>query len=281
MGPKLLATPARWSSGTLLLAGLAWVAVRGLPAWFGPERERVPVAAVGWAVLSAAFWLYLRGEEARLARELRVARSGTSVQRRALLRRRRPTPYFGIAMFWYAAVRVLGALASTTLGHAAVLVAEGELQAARATLAGFGQLLAVGPLRELRAAVEADLARAVGTEESLATAIKALYAAPPFAHVEAERYRMHVLVKALLQQGDEATARTIAEDLKASTDDELRVYAVWLRTWFEWTHLDAPSEPDMRLALLLARTHGALDLVARLEIALAAAAPSTSHTAAP
>ncbi len=274
MGSKLLATPARSSLGTVLLAGLAWVAVRGLPAWFGPERERVPVAAVAWAVLSAAFWLYLRGEEARLTRELRVARSGTSVQRRALLRRRRPTPYFGIAMFWYAAVRVLAALASTTLGYAAVLVAETELQAARATLGGFAQLLTFGPLRELRAVVEADLDRATGTEESLAKAIRSLYAGPAFAHHEAERYRLHVLVKALLQQGDEATARTIAEELKGSDDEVLRVYGVWLSTWFEWTHLDAPTEADTRLALLLARTHGAVDLVARLEAALRQAAPA-------
>jgi hypothetical protein len=274
MGPKLLATPARWSAGILLLAGLAWAAAAGLPPWFGPERERLPICAIAWAVLSGALWLYLRGEEARLTHELRVARGGTSVQRRTLLRRRRPTPYFGIAMFWYAAVRVLAALASTTLGYAAVLVAEGDLQAARAALGGFAQLLALGPLRELKTVVAADLERAVGTEESLATAIKALFSTPPMAHVEAERYRVHVLVKALLQQGDEATARAVAEDLKGTDDGELRVYSVWLRTWFEWTHLDAPSDADVRMALLLARTHGAVDLVARLEAALGPALPT-------
>ncbi len=281
MGPTLLATPARWSQGMLLLAGLAWAAVGYLPPWFGPEAQRVPVAAVLWAMASAALWAYLRGEESRLARELRVARSGTSVQRRAVLRRRRPTPYFGIAMFWYAAVRILAAMASTTLGYAAVLVAEGDLQTAGATLGGFGPKLAFGALRDLRTVVEADLARAIGTEESLQAAIKALFESSSLRNREAERYRVHVLVKALLQQGDEPTARAVAEDLKGTDDAELRVYAVWLGTWFEWTHLDAPSEADMRMALLLARTHGAVDLVARLESALGPTAAPPATTPAP
>jgi hypothetical protein len=269
MGPQLLATPARWSVGAALLGGLAWVAVQTIPARFGEARERLPLALLVWLLLSVALWVYLRGEEARLARELRVARTGTSVQRRTVLRRRRPTPYFGLAMFWYAAVRVVGALASTTLGFAAVLLAEGDVTGAEAALAGLGgRLSALGRLGELRAVVQADVLRALGTEESLAAAIRALVACPPLPVVEAERYRVHVLVKALLQQGDEATARSLAEDLKSSGDHELRVYVTWLLTWFEWTHLGVPTEADVRLALLLARTHGAEDLVARLDARL-------------
>ncbi len=265
MAPKLLATPARWSLGTAVLGGLAWAFARALPAWIGAERERPLVAAAAWAVLSVAFWLYLRGEESRLSRELRVARSGTSIQRRTLLRRRRPAPYFGLAMFWYAAVRVLAALASTTLGVAAVLVAEGEIGLAEASLRGIGQALSFGDLRALRVVVEADVSRAHGTEASLADSIQALVALPPLPETEAERYRIHVLVKALLQQGDDGTARDIAEQLQSREDEELRVYVVWMQTWFEWTHLAPPAEAEVRLATLLARTHGADDLVARLE----------------
>ena len=112
--------------------------------------------------------------------------------------------------------------------------------------------------------------REIGTEESLAAAIQALVAIPPLSADEAERYRIHVLVKALLQQGDDATARGLAEELKGGADAELHVYVVWLQTWFEWTHLDAPTEAEMRLAVLLARTHGAEDLVRRLEAGLTA-----------
>ncbi len=278
MRRTLLATPARWAAGSALAAALAWPLARALGGPLG-ARDAVLWAGGAAALASGALFLYLRGEEARLCRELRVARSGTSVQRRTLLRRRRPSPYFGLAMFWYAAVRVLAALASTTLGYAAVLLAEGDVDVADATLRGFGQALSFGDLRALRSVVAADLLRARGGEVALGEAIRAMVAIPPMAHVEAERYRVHVLVKALLEQADDATARALAEDLKARADDDVRVYLVWLATWFDWTHLDAPGDAEMRRALLLARAHGAVDLVGRLESQLAARVAAATYGA--
>jgi hypothetical protein len=245
-----------------------------MPEWALAGADRRAVAAIGWLVLATAFGLYLRGEEARVTRELRVARSGTSVQRRALLRRRRPAPYFGVAMFWYAAVRILATLASTTLGYAAVLLAEGEVGAAEGVLAGFGQSLSTGPLASLRRVVRADALRARGTEDSLGEAIRALLDAAPLTNAEAERYRLHVLVQALLELGDESTARDVAETLRERGDDELAPYLTWLTVWFDWSHLDPPSEGDLRRALLLGRAHGAEALVAKLTAALAEKSPA-------
>ena len=226
MSRKLLATRGRWLAGALGLAALAAGGAGALPASMGTSGQRIGWSLAIWAAMSAAFGLYLRGEEARLARELRIARSGTPVQRGVILRRRRPAPYFGLAMFWYAAVRVVAALGSTTLGYAAVLIASGELDAAEAALGGPGRYLSFGALRELRTVVEADAMRAIGSEASLGEAIRALYAMPAIDHVEAERYRIHVLVRALLEQGDLATARSLVDELAEHPDEDRRVYAV-------------------------------------------------------
>ncbi|MGH7269043.1 MAG: hypothetical protein ACREJ3_01320, partial [Polyangiaceae bacterium] len=66
-------------------------------------------------------------------------------------------------------------------------------------------------------------------------------------------------------------------------DGDLRIYAVWLRVWFDldgtgtdddveacWPLL---AEPDVRLAILAARAHGADELVAKLVDRLPAVAP--------
>ncbi len=269
MAKKLLATTPRWLVGTTGLCGLAFLAVRWLPASIATEGARWFWGVAVWTAGSLVFWLYLGGEEARLVRELRVARTGTTVQRNVVMRRRRPGPRFVIVMVWQAAVRLLTVLASTRLGYAAVLLAEGDVEAADAVLRGLERVLPQGgTLGQLRAVVHADLLRARGSEASLAEAIQALHAMSPIRHVEAERYRIHVFVKALLEQADGATARSLAEDLARHPDAELHVYAIWLRVWFDLEHLPTPAEADTRLAILLARVHGAEDLVRRLEAAL-------------
>jgi len=55
------------------------------------------------------------------------------------------------------------------------------------------------------AVVEADLSRASGSPASLDGAIRALRALEPTGNVEADRYRTHVLVKAILERGDDDT----------------------------------------------------------------------------
>jgi hypothetical protein len=180
---------------------------------------------------------------------------------------------FVLTIFWHAAARLLASLASTRLGFAAVLVAEGDLVAAQGAMGIAWPWSLAGTLGQLRRVVQADLMRGGGTEASLEQAIKTLYAMDPLEHVEAERYRTHVLVKALLEQADGATARQLADDLASHPDEELRVYAVWLGVWFDLSHLPKPTEPDVRRAMLLARTHGAEELVKRLEALLAPASP--------
>ena len=70
---------------------------------------------------------------------------------------------------------------------------------------------------------------------------------------EADLYRMHVLVKAILEQGDADTAIDLVEKLAASTDDDERVYAAWLRVWFDLDEQDADyrtsRSPRLRCAL--------------------------------
>jgi hypothetical protein len=99
----------------------------------------------------------------------------------------------------------------------------------------------------------------------------------PIGHREADLYRTHVLVKALLEQGDTDTAVEVAGDLERaagrSQDEEQQLYATWLRVWFD---LDAeaagyreawPALPEgqLRMAALMARAHGADRLVEKLE----------------
>ncbi|MGD0527743.1 MAG: hypothetical protein ABSE49_21600, partial [Polyangiaceae bacterium] len=97
--------------------------------------------------------------------------------------------------------------------------------------------------------------------------------APPLGNREADLYRMHVLVKALLELGDPEAAVEVMGKLEPSGDEELELYVAWLRVWFD---LDAeaadyrhnwPALPEgqLRLATLMARAHGADKLVEKLE----------------
>ena len=95
-----------------------------------------------------------------------------------------------------------------------------------------------GRLEALRAIVEADLERNTGTRAASTAACSSLRAAAPIGNREADLYRVHVLVKAILEQGDAETAVELASELGASPDDDERVYATWLRVWFD---LDAPD----------------------------------------
>jgi hypothetical protein len=191
-------------------------------------------------------------EERALVKALRTARTGNAVTRRAFLRPRR--------RLW-----VVGVI-STTLGEAAVALADGDAGTAEAALSADSFFARGGPMANLRRVIRADLARVLGTEDSLAESIRALLAIGPVPHAEAERYRLHVLVTSVLEHGDLEAARSVAEDLLARAGDpELAIYLVWLRAWFELTHLPTPDAPVVRLALLAAKNHGAIDLVHRLE----------------
>ena len=223
-----------------------------VPANVAEQNSRVlPVVMEVVAVSLVAFWV-LRGEESRLARELRSARTATPALREQAIRRRRSAPYWSR---WF----------SPTLGTTALLLAEGNAPAARVRLDANPRLFGFGTIVRLAEVVEADLDRASGGPAELEGAIARLAKMEPLAHQEAERYRVHVLVKAILEQGDVATGRGLADELSARPDEELRVYVVWLRTWFDLDHLPTSSEADVRLALLLARSHGADELVSKLE----------------
>jgi hypothetical protein len=253
--PKLLASPARIGAIATFAALPAWETVR----WLGRRlTERLGIEPIGsgpplFAALLTLLVvaLHLLAEEKRLVTELRTARAGTGVMRQLALRRRRATPWF---------VRWI----STSVGSAAVLLAEGEVGAAEHALAWSSPLFWGKSLGALRAVVEADAKRARGDEASLGEAIRALYGMDPLSHPEAERYRLHVLVKALLEQADGATARELAETLALDPDEDRRVYWVWLRAWFGLDQLPQPASADIALARLLARAHGADDLVKRL-----------------
>jgi hypothetical protein len=95
----------------------------------------------------------------------------------------------------------------------------------------------------------------------------------PLGNREADLYRIHVLVKALLEQGDPDGALEVLGALEPSRDDEQQLYVAWLRVWFEldteaagtrhaWPAL---AEGQLRMATLLARAHGAEKLVQKLE----------------
>ncbi len=90
-----------------------------------------------------------------------------------------------------------------------------------------------GRLDRLRAVVEADIERARGTPGSVVESAGRLGAMPALDNREADLYRLHVLVKALLQRGDGEGALRVARELDSSTDDEERIYVVWLRAWFD------------------------------------------------
>jgi hypothetical protein len=258
-GAPLVATLPRWAMfvhvqvGTVALAAwgygnyshAAWT-LRGVA---GP----LSVLAVLCALLAFAV---LRSEERRLARELRTARTGTSVLRGMIVRQRKRAPIF-LRLF------------STPLGSAAVLLADGDRSGALDALAASSPLMQGGRLGRLKDVVGADLERAEGNSVSLDRCVQRLRAIPPVGNREADLYRVHVLVKAILQQGSDDDAAEVAQDLAASADEDERLYAVWLTTWFELEALPEPSEGELRMAALLARAHGADKLVTMLDARIA------------
>ena len=188
---------------------------------------------------SLLLFVLLRAEESRLSRELRTARAGTPVLRGLIAGRRQQMPFFA-------------RLCSTKLGMAAVLLADGDRDGARDALATASGFMRAGRLEKLRAILDADLERATGTSVGLERCVQRLRAMAPLGHREADLYRIHVLVKAVLAQGDGETGLELASELgggaRAEKDDDARVYVTWLRVWF-----DLDGEPDAPLASALQR----------------------------
>lgn len=267
----LVATWTRWvlSAGALAAAFVA--AVEGYVAFTHSDRT---LASFGWLIAMAcateALLVYaiLRAEESRLARELRTARTGTGVLRGMVTRRRQQMPF-------------IARLFATKLGAAAVLLADGDRSGALDVLATSSPLMQWGRIEKLRAVVDADVERAGGTSVGLERCVQQLRAMAPIGNREADLYRTHVLVKALLEQGDAEGALEVIEELGASKDDEQQMYVAWLRVWFDlddgtagyrdhaWPPLD---EGQLRLATLHARAHGAEKLVEKLEARVSAIA---------
>jgi len=266
-----VATVPRWAAGSAAFAfGLAAAAEGSLlflhstkpfESLLGP----LVAAAIGGSLVLV---FLLRAEESRLARELRTARTGTPVLRALIARRRVAQPF-------------LARFASTTLGTAAVLLADGDREGALDLLAKTPALMRGGKLDALRAVVQADLHRGDGTPAGLARCVSELRAMAPMGNREADLYRVHVLVKAILAKGDGQAGFELATRLIEGDDDE-RVYATWLRVWFDldeeedagasesaeaspeadaWPPL---AEGDLRVATLVARAHGAESLVTKL-----------------
>jgi hypothetical protein len=262
-GAPLVATWPRWA---LSVGALAVAFVGAVEAYIVFTHSDRTLASFAWfvagaCVLEAILVLaILRSEESRLARELRTARTGTAVLRGMVLQRRTQSPF-------------LTRLFATKLGTAAVLVAEGDREGAVDVLASGSLLMKGGRLERLRAIVDADLERASGTSVGLERCVEGLRASGPIDNREADLYRTHVLVKALLAQGDAEGALEVVGELEPSHDEEQQVYVAWLRVWFD---LDAeaadyrhawPALPEgqLRMATLLARAHGAEKLVEKLE----------------
>lgn len=270
-GAPLIAAPLRWlafAAGeaiTFALLGYGFIAFTHSKRTFGSLA--IPIAiAIGVAGL--ATWAMLRAEEARLARELRTARSGTATMRGMVISRRQKLP-------------VVLRLFATTLGTAAVLLADGERSAALDALAAGSPIMTGGRIQRLRAIIEADAERASGTSVALERAVHKLHTATRIGNREADLYRTHVLVKAVLEQAAEETATELYAELAKSSDEEERLYAVWLRTWFELEGDAAgANEGELRLALLLARSQGAEELVKRLEASLEVLSPLQSPPSA-
>jgi hypothetical protein len=281
-GAPLVATGARWLAATAVLAAAI---VGGVSACLAAVHARRPLSsfapalAVLGALVAALLWVTLRAEELRLARELRIARTGTSALRAAAARRRQQGS-------------LLSRLLSTRLGIAAVLLAQGDRSDALDALGRRAPLMEGGRLDRLRAVVNADLERESGTSIGLEQCIEILRAMTPMNNREADLYRTHVLVKAILERGDPERGLAFLPELETSRDDEARVYVAWLRVWFDldggegrpanerhevdeqrgapWRPL---SEGELRRAALLGRAHGADKLVEKLETRLASIAP--------
>ncbi len=281
-----MATLARGGAAFALVLGLYFAASRTLFARLhvAGEGSGAPLLYIMDTALFltlACLWLALRAEESRLARELRTARSGSEELRALVLRRRRQMP-------------LLSRLCATRLGAAAVLLAEGDVEGARDELRANVLLARGGRLEWLRAVVEADEARASGTPAGVERCIQRLRELPASGNREADLYKTHVLVKAILQHGDPGQAEELYSALEKSPDEEARLYAVWLAVWFEGeeesgaTYREAAAlaenadldEGDLRMATLLARAQGAEKLVERLEERLERTVTGSAHAIA-
>jgi hypothetical protein len=262
-GAPLVATTTRWLLSAAAL-GVAFVGV--VEAYIHFAHVDRTLASFAWLIAAVCaaetglVFAILRAEESRLARELRTARTGTGVLRGLVARRRQQTPF-------------LGRLFATKLGLAAVLLADGDREGALDMLRGGSPVMQGGRLVGLRAVIDADLERATGTPAARQRCIEQLRDAAPIGNREADLYRMHVLVKALLELGDPEAAVEVMGKLEPSGDEELELYVAWLRVWFD---LDAeaadyrhnwPALPEgqLRMATLMARAHGADKLVEKLE----------------
>jgi hypothetical protein len=259
---RLVATWTRWAAGAAVVAAAFVAAVEGFVLVTRSDRT---LGSFAWlivtftAVEAVVVFAVLRAEEARLARELRTARTGTAVLRGMVVKRRQQTP-------------LLMRLFSTRLGSAAVLLQSGDSDAALDAMAAGSALMRGGRLDALRAILDADAEGATGTSVGLERCVQRLRAMQPLGNREADLYRTHVLVKALLQQGDPEGALELAHALEGSGDEEDRIYAAWLRDWFELEAAEGDEKPwgpldegELRRATLLARAHGADELVERLE----------------
>jgi hypothetical protein len=267
-GLPLVATWTRWLASAaavgagFLLAAVGTLAIthsqRTLSSLAGPVA--IACALEGLLLLST-----FRAEESRLSRELRTARTGTPALRGMVASQRQHLPF-------------LARHFSTPLGAAAVLLADGDRSAALDLLASGSVMMRGGRLDKLRAIVDADLDRATGSSASLERCVQELRAMDRIGNREADLYRIHVMVKAILEQGDTEAALELADELSDSTDDEERTYLTWLHVWFDFDALDAdapatsPTEAETRMATLVARAHGAERLVEKLEARIAAIA---------
>lgn len=275
---RLVATWTRWAVCAGALGGAFVAAVEAYLVFSRSERTLASFAAplaLACAVAALMVLALLRAEESRLARELRTARTGTDALRSLVLRRRTQAPFFA-------------RLFSTGLGTAAVCLAEGDSAGALDAMRVGSALMRGGRLDVLAEVVDADVERCRNNSVSLERCVQRLRAMSPLPNREAELYRLHVLVKALLQQGDADGAAELVEELAkgAGTDDDRRMYATWLQVWFD---MDAPEgdyrtagaqplpEGDLRVAALVARSQGAEKLLEKIEARLSSVAePSPS-----
>jgi hypothetical protein len=282
-----VATWTRWAVCAGALAGAFVAAVEAYLVFTRSERTLASYAvplALGCTLAALLVLALLRAEESRVARELRTARTGTDALRSLVLRRRSQAPFFA-------------RLFSTGLGTAAVCLAEGDSAGAIDAMRVGSALMRGGRLDALAEVVDADVERCRNNSVSLERCVQRLRAMSPLPNREAELYRLHVLVKALLQQGDAEAAAELVDELEKGprdndgtagegprddngTADDRRMYATWLRVWFD---MDAPegdyrtaaqplAEGDLRMAALVARSQGAEKLLEKIEARLSSVA---------
>ena len=285
---RLVATWTRWAVCAGALAGAFVAAAEAYLVFTRSDRTLASYAvplALGCALVAVLVLALLRAEESRVARELRTARTGTDALRSLVLRRRSQAPFFA-------------RLFSTGLGTAAVCLAEGDSAGAIDAMRVGSALMRGGRLDALAEVVDADVERCRNNSVSLERCVQRLRAMSPLPNREAELYRLHVLVKALLQQGDDDCAAELVEELEkgavagegpgdndGTADDDRRMYATWLRVWFD---MDAPegdyrtagaqpiAEGDLRMAALVARSQGAEKLLEKIEARLSSVAQPAS-----